>query len=300
MEENTRKHPRVRIPASLVPRAPVDYDAEARQILGFPLDLPGDLSLPPLTAGALIAWELVSSPFFLYPDTCEAADAARAVILASSEPDQVRRLTQDPAELTALAAMWLADHGAVLADHYRQVVAWYLHVPFYGFSMRPGGEQSPREFWFDGSFCGGLLAPACRMLGISFDRVLWRTPLCLVGHAVAQHDASLGVKGIERPPDLTALDRMMAEAEARELRGELHPWQYVDPYNYPLTATQAEANPDLIGKWQDILANWEKHHGRVPWPESPDQEETIKNNHVNSRGEAEQFTSAVEAKLHGG
>ena len=284
----------VKIPAGLVPRAYVNYDAEARAVLGLPLVLSDGFEIPPFTAGRLIAWEIVSTPFFLHSDTCDPLDAAAAIVLATCDPAQIPDLLAEdralaeqrtsevqaqPGGLRAYprlkkaAADWLLAHGAALATDYQRIVEWLLVTPATGFLMRDQGKPAAqREWWFDGTFAGGVLAPACRMLGVSFNEILWYIPLCVVGHAVAQHDAAIGVKGIERPPDRAALDRMMKEAEERERRGELHPWQYLDPINYPLTQTQAEANPDLIGRWQDIVESWHKKHSPAP-PEDTDPRE---------------------------
>ena len=303
----------VKIPAGLVPRAYVNFDAEARAVLGLPLVLSDGFRIPPLTAGRLIAWEIVSTPFFLHSDTCDPLDAAAAIVLAACEPVEIpelltenralaeqrtaeveasasREASGDPSaernapttaeveasasrlpaarvypKLYKAAAEWLLAHGKALASDYARICEWLLVIPATGFLMRNQAEKAaPREWWFDGTFAGGVLAPSCHFLGVSFADILWLTPLCVVGHAVAQHDASVGVKGIERPPDYGVLDRMVEEAEARERRGELHPWQPLDPINYPLTPTQAAANPDLIGRWQDIVENWHRKHAPAP------------------------------------
>jgi len=266
----------VKIPASIVPRAYVNYDAEVRACLGLPLVLSDGFEIPPFTAGRLMAWEVISTPFFLHSDTCDPLDAAAAIVLATCDPAQIPDLlTEDPAasgiypRLKKAAADWLLAHGAALASDYQRICEWLLVIPATGFLMRNQDHPSaPREWWFEGSFAGGVLAPACRMLGVSYNEILWYVPMCVVGHAVAQHDASVGVKSIERPPDRAALDRMMQEAEERERRGELHPWQHLDPINYPLTSTQAEANPDLIGQFQDIVESWHRKHSPAPPPKT--------------------------------
>jgi len=284
--EQTPKPIPVKIPASIVPRAYVNYDAEVRACLGLPLVLSDGFEIPPFTAGRLMAWEVISTPFFLHSDTCDPLDAAAAIVLATCAPAQIPDLlTEDRAlaeqrtaevqaqpcglsaypKLKKAAANWLLAHGAALASDYQRICEWLLVIPATGFLMRNQDHPSaPREWWFEGSFAGGVLAPACRMLGVSYNEILWYVPMCVVGHAVAQHDASVGVKGIERPPDRAALDRMMQEAEERERRGELHPWQYLDPINYPLSQTQAEANPDLIGQFQDIVESWHRKHSPAP------------------------------------
>ena len=131
------------------------------------------------------------------------------------------------------------------------------------------GSEAGRSkyFIFDGVFVGAVLAPAAKLMATPLDQILWSTPLCTVGHAIAQQDASLGVKGIERPPDLKALDRMMAEAEAREKSGQLHDWQYIDPISYPLTETQAKANPSLMPLFDQIRDAFLKSGGRPVNPE---------------------------------
>ena len=312
-EQNNPNPIPVKIPAGLVPRAYVNYDAEARAVLGLPLVLSDGFEIPPFTAGRLIAWEVISTPFFLHSDTCDPLDAAASIVLATCDPAQIPALlAEDRAlaeqrtsevqaqpgglraypKLKKAAADWLLAHGTALAADYQRIVEWLLVTPATGFLMRDQGKPAaPREWWFDGTFAGGVLAPACRMLGCSFNEILWYIPLCVVGHAVAQHDASVGVKGIERPPDRAALDRMMKEAEERERRGELHPWQYLDPINYPLTQTQAEANPDLIGRWQDIVEAWHKKHSPAP----PQDTDTPEASAATSADRNDPATAEVEA-----
>ena len=300
---DTTKKIQVKIPVSVVPRAYVDYDAEARQILGFPLVIAcpdracsscrlaercgcrsGGLVLQPLTAARLIALELISSPFFLHPDSCDPADAARALVVLTADRADVAALTADPALLSARADALLEKFGAAIADRYAEIVAWVRIVPFYGFNMGPDSPPQHGEFWFDGAFVGSVVAPAARLMATTVDRVLKEIPLCLVGHTVVQYAASLGVKGIERKPDRAALKRIMAEAEARELAGQLHPWQYADPVCFPLTDAQAAANPALIELFAQIRAEYDRTHRPVDPADYP----------VPSAGEAGQ-TSAVEA-----
>ena len=280
----------VKVPVSYVPRAYVDYDAEARQILGQPLTLPDGFRVPPLTPARLIALEIVSSPFFLHPFECDALDAAAALVLISCERELVeallstsdsdlsaseaRRTTQVEApppprglsaypKLSEAAAIWLSAHGDAMLADYQRLVDWILDVPFYGLAMIPGDPPPPREFWFDGTFAGGVVAAAAKVLATPVDAVFWETPLCLIGHALAQHAAAYGVKHVERPPDKAVLHRIMQEAAAREEAGELHPWQYEDPLDYPLTDTQANADPALIGLFSRMRAEYERN-GRKP------------------------------------
>lgn len=260
--------PPVKIPSSLVPRARIDYDAEARQIIGQDLILADGYRIPPLTPARLIALELISSPFFMHPESCDIVDAASAIVLVSCERSMIPELTGDPDKLLSAAGVWLAAHIDALKADYLTICSWLLDVPFYGFSMRPGNEAGRSKYFiFDGVFVGAVLAPAAKLMATPLDQILWSTPLCTVGHAIAQQDASLGVKGIERPPDLKALDRMMAEAEQRELSGQLHDWQYIDPISYPLTETQAKANPSLLPLFDQIRDAFLKSGGRPVNPE---------------------------------
>ena len=255
--------PPVKIPSSLVPRARIDYDAEARQIIGQDLILADGYRIPPLTAARLIALELINSPFFMHPESCDIVDAASAIVLISCERSMVPELTGDPDKLLSAAGVWLAAHIDALKADYLTICSWLLDVPFYGFSMRPGSEIGRSKYFiFDGVFVGAVLAPAAKLMATPLDQILWSTPLCTVGHAIAQQDASLGVKGIERPPDLKALDRMMAEAEAREKSGQLHDWQYIDPISYPLTDTQAKANPSLLPLFDQIRDDFIRSGGK--------------------------------------
>lgn len=258
----------VKIPVNLVPRAFVDYDMEQRQILGQPLVLSDGFRVPPLTAARLMALELVCSDFFLHPAECSDQDAAAAIVLVTCSRELVQDLTgaapDAPDALASAASSWLDAHGDTLGTDYALLVRWILQVPFYGFDMRPKeGAAAPRPCWFDGEFLGGILAPAAKLLATPLETILWKTPLCVVGHAIAQQDASLGVKGVERPPDLAALKRLMSEAAAREKRGELHPWQYADPETHSLSAEQFKANPALGAFFEKMRADFRKN-GRRP------------------------------------
>ena len=290
----------VRIPTSLVPRAQVDYDAEARQILGQDLVMADGYRIPPLTAGRLIALELVSSPFFINPAGCDLVDAAAAIVLLSCERTLIPELTGDLDKLLAAAGAWLAAHIDALSADYAAISAWIIDIPFYGFAMRPGGEAGRKHFIFDGAFVGAVLAPAAKLLCTSIDEILWRTPLCTVGHAIAQQDASLGVKGVERPPDVKALESMMAEAEEREKSGQLHPWQYMDPINYPLTDVQVNAKPGLIPLFDKIRDAFLRSGGKpvdpakYPVPTAPSASEAERTTQVEAQPPCKASSLSVE------
>lgn len=254
----------IKIPVSYVPRAYVDFDAEARQILRQDFVLQDGCRIPPLTAGRLVALELISSPFFLHPFECEALDAAAALVLISCDRRLVEELTASSGSaLRETAAKFLRAHGTAMTESYHALVEWILDVPFYGLNMLPRGGAQPREFWFDGTFVGGVVAAASKILATPVETIVWETPLCLVGHAIAQHVAACGVKGVERPPDEAVLARMMREAAEREQRGKLHPWQFDDPVTFTLTDLQANANPALIGVFAAMRAEFERN-GRKP------------------------------------
>lgn len=301
--------PPVKIPASLVPSAPVDYDAEAHQILGHSLVLSDGFRVPPLTAARLVALEITSSPFFMDPHGCGVLDAAAAVVLLTCSRELCEELAAGspvaapgsaPAQmfprLYDAAASWLAAHAAALEADYGRIADWITVVPFYGFAMRPDGPPArPKAFIFDGAYIGGVIAPAAHILSTPVDAVMWDTPLCLVGHAVAQHDASLGVKGVGRRPDIAALDRMAAEAEAREESGELHPWQYADPLNYPLTDRQAQANPALIGRMERITALFKANGCR---PVAPDLVSAASDSPAPSASTAERTAAVKDLSLY--
>lgn len=273
----------VKIPVHLVPRAYVDYDMEQRQLLRQDYVLPDGLRVPPLTAGRLMALELIASEFFLHPDACAQLDIAAALVLMTCGQHLIADFTRgspgappvedaDPAspasaagglaafpDLAQAAASFLAAHSdAVFAD-YPALVRWCVCVPFYGFDMLPkDGAGAQKECWFDGAFAGSVLAPASKLLATPYEMILWDIPLCVVWHALAQQAAAFGVKGVERPPDTAVLRRMMREAAEREERGLLHPWQYADPVSYGLTAEQFRRNPHLAQLFARMAADFER------------------------------------------
>jgi len=294
----------VKIPVQYVPRARVDFDAEQRQLLGYPLVLSDGFRVPPLTPARLLALELVCSQFFLHPDTCDILDAAAAVVLVSCERNLVEELVTPqpddtpgamPAKLAEVSATFIKAHGEAIVADYVRIVEWIMVVPNYGFDMLPKPGDAPRKpCWYDGEFVGAILAPAAKLLAIPFDRLLWETPVCTIGHAVAQRAAALGVKGVERPPDRAVLKAMIREAAEREARGELHPWQFQDPIGYNLTQAQANANPALIELFASMRAEYERNGHKPLDPEKFPIPPAPNIDPVNSRGAAEQFTATVQ------
>lgn len=259
----------VKIPANLIPLAPVDYDMEQSQLLGFDLALCDGFRVPPVTAARIMALELVCSDFFLHPDTCAVLDTAAALAICTCTRTAVQDLVaraEDTSGQTGLAAFprlaaaaaSLANaHGEAIVRDYVRICRWILEVPFYGYHMLPGAKGGrPKECWFDGEFFGSVVASAAHLTATPVEFVLWEMPLCAVWHTVAQRASALGVKGIERPPDTDTLDRLTAEAEAREARGELHPWQFRNPVVYGLSDTQFRANPELGPLFDQMIADY--------------------------------------------
>lgn len=289
----------VKIPVHLVPRAYVDYDMEQQQILRHSFVLRDGFRVPPLTAGRLMALELISSEFFLRPGSCTQFDIGAALVLMTCRQHLVEDFTRKsqsaseaadnpsagsacrglsatyPKLAQTASALFEAHADAILAD-YPALVRWCAEVPFYGYDMLPKqGSGASKPCWFDGEFAGSVLAPASKILSTPFEMILWDTPLCIVWHAIAQQAAAFGTKGVERPPDKAVLKKMAAEAQAREERGELHHWQFEDPIGYGLTAVQFKANPALAPFFKKILADFERGGGKplnpadYPLPTAP-------------------------------
>jgi hypothetical protein len=136
--------------------------------------------------------------------------------------------------------LWQAvvKHGAkfpqsVLTHESQQRIAAQIELCYTGYEMIPSKGATSRKYLFAGEAYGGIVGESVH----DADYLIWDVPLCLLGHIAAHGAAACGEKTM-RPKDQDDVKRLLAEANAREERGELHPWQYTHPLEFPVSDVQ--------------------------------------------------------------
>lgn len=248
----------LKIPVSVVPRAAVDYAEEILNFLGSPLRIDDRLELLPPSPAILSMLELADCKMYSEPQTATNGDLWRCVYILAHRRAALPAVTaahrcSDWRYVESEGAEIVRKHPAImerLDDIWRLLREWAET----GHAMLPPGppETFSRPWIFDGPFLA-VCVHAAGHCGIDADTTLWTLPMTAIGHLIAISARCAGEKHVERPPDREALERITAEAEERERKGELHPWQKVDPMGYPLSATQIAARFEVVEEYNECL-----------------------------------------------
>jgi len=250
------------VPARFVADLPVHWEEEALACLGQPIRWAG-LTVPPITLGTMALLEFLDSPFVAAPLECRAVDYLRAVYVFRARQqatidvldwiDDGKPATPGSNALDRHAANLACQmQTATMADHAR-LRRWYA-AAFAGYQMIPPSNEPSGLWLFGGPTLGSSVAHAGECLGVTWDELLWSTPLCLLGFTVAALAKSNGAKGVSRPKDPTDIKRQLRLANEREAAGQLHPWQEREPELYPLT-TEQKKHPAAIARHALLLAD---------------------------------------------
>ena len=234
----------VAVPAWYVLNKKINFESEISGCIGSPLVVispdGGRLELPSPAIGFFALLELIDSQFFRDPGNCPMLDVARAIVCL------VRGKSLLPVDLESIdsaAFDLLSEFGDAIADRIDEITEWLLETPFNGFEMLRNSKQSePEKFLFSGPALASVVSIAARYGNVSAMDAIWHLPLFLVGHLAAANDC--GKLPPKRPKDAADLAFQMKCAIEREQRGELHPWQEIDPASYPLSARQLAAKSE--------------------------------------------------------
>lgn len=236
---------------------PVHYEFEILQALGQALDFCGQPLRPPFPAYFSLL-DLADNRFYADPKNSTLEDFTFAIWLLNAP----RRLAVQAAlDKNAGRRVSFDDsfyrEEMTEPDNMLRALAWIREVPASGFSLIPDtGEGSPRlpsPYMYDAHWLGFIVRAYCRITCEPAARALWRTPVCRIGHVIAS-DAESNGANLRRPEDRESIRRQIAEAEAREARGELHPWQRDNPNNplYFPSAAQIAANFEIIREFENL------------------------------------------------
>lgn len=236
---------------------PIYHEVEMQQSLGIPLDLCG-VKLPPPFPAYFTLLDLADNKFFADPLKSELKDFAAAVALLVRPRGTAFRAAMkaaqgDREELDELSAGIYRD-GMSEGENFFRLLTWIRDVPASGFALIPDkGDRArlPSPYLYDARWLAFIVRAYCSITGEPSARVLWKTPVCRIGHVIASEAEANGIK-IRRPEDRESIKRQIAEAEDREKRGELHPWQIEHPHN-PLYAP----SPEQIAARFEIISDFE-------------------------------------------
>jgi hypothetical protein len=256
----------VSVPARYIKRKAVDYPAEMLALLNCRTRINARLSLPPVTLGHMTLLELLDARFVRDPGGAErwdlwlvcyvihagpaALEPVRDYLAAGGPRPVVSGIDLLPFELAV--AEFGERHDITLFDAGR--INAVLGTVAHGYETIPGAGGG-NEWLFAGEMHGSA-AMIAGGLAKSHHDLLWHVPLVAIGFVTAAHAAAAGAK-VARPHDPADIKAKIAEARARELAGEWHPWQLEDPRWNPPTAAQLTARPAMQAEHQKMVEDAE-------------------------------------------
>ena len=241
------------VPGHYIKQAPVDWEMEFLASAGGTLSI-GKLELPAPTFGVWAMLELIDCDF-VHPqkDATGGGFLEAAFLLAKGKaalPIVQARINSDFATTTVdldnpcyddpltREAIYWAVENEISAEKAVELTKWF-GVSYAGFGMIPESGGSSAQ-WFGMDNFGGIVTAIGAELGKSYDELLWKVPLCIIGHAVAQKCKNNGAKGVARPKDREHMREQLDEAKRRYDEGLLYEWQEKEPLRYGLDGHENE------------------------------------------------------------
>lgn len=246
----------IAIPAKYVPIEKPDYAGELAALL-LPSFRCGDLSILPVVPAVLSMWDMVNSRYCTDPQNADAEEIAVGLYIQCRRQMALEEVIAfaagDPQPLTAAALRWFDPHAADVFAAYPEIIRYTQQGISNGFQLLPRRPRPNSEWWFDAPWLGSLAAMISEATGCTMTDAMWRVTMAEAGHIAAFAGAKHDPAGYGRKEDPAVLEQMFREAEAREDRGELHPWQIDDPERHSPTARQIEARPEILAEYEEIL-----------------------------------------------
>ena len=241
---------------------PVDREEEILQTLNGRLTV-GGIAFPSPFPAFFTMLDLTDNAFFADPLHSEAEDFAAALWLLYGDRDQTLEFSFDHVRgrkknLIDASMSFYTDHYKPFSRNFNAFLSWIRITPWYGFSLIPStGDVSSRmdsPYLYDAPWMGSVLRSYAKITGERSEVILWETSVCRIGHVLAADAAAYGVK-LRRPEDPESVKLKIAEAEAREKAGELHPWQRehpFDPIKGRISETQIAARFEILAEMEEI------------------------------------------------
>lgn len=256
------------VPFWCVKRLLVPWVDELEAGLNLPFRL-GGLSIPPLSAGCLSLMEVTVCRFIQTPENLENPfDILRPVYIAINREKcaelcfQHRAFEKDfiyddestysPMDVEVSKLVNMVSNADLQFDNISKL--WkFFNISFVGYSMIHGGDSGEQSEWLYGL---DTLASYVKVMGeitneSTFD-IIWRFPLALGSHMIAQAARINPDIKIYRPIDKSHLDRLHEYTIKQEAEGKLNFWQKMYPGDYDLTEIQTKKNTSLALEYNEL------------------------------------------------
>ena len=258
------------VPSSYIKNKKIDYDEEIFAVMSLPVRFAGVPVRPP-SIGVFSLLEIIDSVFIKDPSAATMMDFHRALYIAfhgeacvleirewvaaggRESFDLDKRSTWLPWDFEV--ATFAIDHPATFAD-FAAFNVFLTEPTFSGYEMIPSMGASSSAYLFGADSIAGVFRIAGKATGMGYREIIWELPLALVGHLAAIEAKANGVQGVGRPKDPDDIKKQIADADIRESRGELHPWQIEEPHMYPLEPLQVKARPEIKKDFNVAMKNY--------------------------------------------
>ena len=258
------------VPAWYIMEAPIDWDGEIFAASGITLSW-GEYHISPPTLGTFSLLEVVDSLLFKDFSKCEVWDIMLAAYIslhgkkcAYDLQQWIRERNKNKTPNYENVSNWHSferrviecfsnDINIVTLERATELRAW-LDAAFVGYAMLPNNGSGQEGYIFGLDTLGSTIAAVGPELGVSWEELIWNTPMALIGFVIAGKSKINGAKGIARPKDPTDIRIQLDACKERDLTGELHPWQELRPADYPLSKVQQD-NPDSVKKYDALMEN---------------------------------------------
>jgi len=264
-----KEHP-VTVPGNLIRTKYYDGDGEIFAMTGVPLVL-GKQAIKSPSLGVWSLLETFDCPFVNSFHESSPMDSFRALYINEFRQEaalEVHKWINEDGPVMYDAEdkdTWLPwDHKVVEYGNslkfdinnvgcYEDIRLWF-ELSFGGYEMIPkSGGGGSSSYWFGAEMIASTISAVGQSLNLTPMEILWDTPMCLVGHTIAQSAAQKSPKaGVARPKCPEHMRQLFDECVERAKNGQLHPWQKEEPTSYPLDPLQAYLHPSLVGHFSKI------------------------------------------------
>jgi hypothetical protein len=258
------------VPTHLVRKEKIDLENEVLSSLGASVSIGvKDLLAKPLSFGVMAMLEVMDNSLlkliFTGDETLDPQlDDLYAVFYINHHRrdclEDVRQWFRgDKAELDKKIVEF--GKSMKIMDHHANYVMDMLSRAHLGFKMIPSNGGGSTDMLYGTEAQANICYSCSANLGIDHMRVVWDTPLTLIGHMVAIKAAENGVKGVERPDDVTHLEEFKQICIECDEKHELYPWQKERPFWRGIFQWQHE---DVVPKWIEAANEYILVNGPEP------------------------------------
>ena len=244
------------VPAHLIKKEFIDFENEALSMLGASVAVGRKLLSKPISLGVMSLVEIMDNSLIKLMFTVDKnAEPERSDLDAffyinhhrKNALEDVRAWYRGDKEPLNKKIKEFGKEFAIKDNDVVYVVEMIKRANL-GFKMIPNSNSQSTPMVYGAEALAGVSYSCCAKLGITYDELIWDTPITFVGHIIALNAIENGTKNVERPHDvehLKELKKICAECDENE---ELYPWQKDKPFKIGIFKWQTE---NALKKWSD-------------------------------------------------